>query len=265
MNDVSKVLVDKGNQNNCALIPFITAGYPSLKHTVDIIKILDQENVDVIELGIPYTDALADGPVIQETSKLALLQNVSIDDVLLSLKQVMSTIRAPIVIFTYFNPILSKGINNFIYDLYNSGVKGLIIPDLPFEEMDYIIVLCKKYCIELIFFIAPTSSEKRCLEIIDKAPGCIYLVSNTGVTGVRNEVNYNIKSIIKDLKKTTSKPIMLGFGISNAEQVQIVSQWEINGIVIGSALMQNILQSSSDTIASNVSKFIRNIKSGLYY
>nr|QCI05442.1 Tryptophan synthase alpha subunit [Crouania attenuata] len=263
MNDISQVLTSKSKQNSCALIPFITAGYPDIQTTIQIITTLDKEDVDIIELGIPYIDALADGPIIQEASKLALLQNTYVDDVIFSIKKIRDMIHTPIVIFTYFNPILSKGIEHFIHDLYDAGVKGLIVPDLPFEEMDYLIIMCQKYDIELICFIAPTSSSKRRLEILQKAPGCIYVVSSTGVTGIRDSVNYDINNIIIDIKTATLKPIMLGFGISTSDQVSVVSQWSIDGIVIGSALMQQILQSPSAQIIENISSFIRSIKLGI--
>lgn len=238
MNHISCILQQKRQNSTCALIPFVTAGYPNLNVTIEILYALDQNGADVIELGIPYSDALADGPIIQHSSNIALEQGVSINEVLSLLSQVKSKLNAPIVIFTYYNPILVRGIKQFIDEISLQGVKGLIIPDLPIEETDYLVYLCSEYSIELILFVAPTSSLNRINNIIDKAPGCLYLVSSTGVTGVRDNLNSQIDDIASYIKSRTGKLVMLGFGISNVSQVNLVSRWDIDALVIGSAFMK---------------------------
>nr|YP_009398623.1 Tryptophan synthase alpha subunit [Kuetzingia canaliculata]ARW67809.1 Tryptophan synthase alpha subunit [Kuetzingia canaliculata] len=238
MNLISQVLQEKRECSTCALIPFITAGYPNIDTTIEVLYTLDRQGADIIELGIPYSDALADGPLIQEASKVALQQGIYIDDVLSILDQVQSQLRVPIIIFSYYNPILARGIEKFLQEFSACGVKGLVIPDLPIEETDYLITLCAIYHIELILFISPTSPKDRILNILSKAPGCVYLVSSTGLTGVRNTISNNINNLSKFIKSSTDKLIMLGFGISSSAQVSKVSSWDIDAVVIGSAFIK---------------------------
>lgn len=238
MNSISQVLYKRRNNSERALIPFITAGYPSLDITLSVLHILDRQGVDVIEIGIPYSDSLADGPMIQMSSTIALNQGTYVDQVLDLLNKVKDTLNVPIVIFAYYNTILARGIQKFVEEISSRGVKGLIVPDLPMEETDYLIYLCSEYHIELILFIAPTSSKNRILSILDKAPGCIYLVGNTGVTGIRKQVNDEIINLSEYITSSTSKVVMLGFGISSVDHVKQISNWSIDGIVIGSAFIR---------------------------
>lgn len=265
MNAISEILREKKQFCGCALVPFVMAGYPSIFTTVQVLCALDQEGVDVIELGIPYVDALADGHIIQKASSVAIKQGIYIDQVLSILDQVYLRLNTPIVIFSYYNPILARGINKFIIEISNFGIRGLVIPDLPIEEANYLIFLCSKYNIELILFIAPTSSNHRILNIVSKAPGCLYLVSNTGVTGIRDKVNSHISTLSHYIKSKTDKPIMLGFGISNAIQASQISKWDIDGIVIGSAIIRIISEYHCQTkdMLKNLSAFCKTIKSSI--
>nr|QCI09035.1 Tryptophan synthase alpha subunit [Inkyuleea mariana] len=258
MNIVSKILRGKGS--SCALIPFITAGYPNIDMTLQALYTLDNQGADIIELGIPYSDALADGPIIQESSKIALQQGVYLDQVLHILNIASPTLNAPIVIFSYYNPILARGLAKFIIEISNSGAKGLIIPDLPLEETDYLIELCFRYNIELILFIAPTSSQHRISSILSKSPGCIYLVSSTGVTGMRDEINSQINDLSYTIKSKTDKLIILGFGISNPDQASKISKWNIDGIVIGSAFVKTLSNKSQVDGIKELGNFCKSIK-----
>lgn len=224
------------------LIPFITAGYPDLDATLEVIQLLDRDGVQAIELGIPYSDALADGLVIQESSRIALAQKTYLDQVIDLVSVVNSRIKAPIIIFTYLNPILSKGAELFIQEIARAGAKGLVVPDLPLEEADYFIALCAYYEIELILFVSPSSSSERIADIVTKAPGCIYLISSYGVTGKRDDAEMSIGPLITRIKSLCDKPIMLGFGISNELQVaKIASSYlGINAIVIGTAFVNQV-------------------------
>lgn len=262
-NAISTILLEKKNNNSCALIPFITAGYTSIDLTVEILYTLDNHGADIIELGLPYSDALADGPIIQEASQYAIEKGINLQHVLTIIKKVSNNIKAPIVLFTYYNPVLVRGIESFIRDISLCGAKGLIIPDLPVEEADFMISVCIEWQVELILFIAPTSSSKRISDILNKAPGCIYLVSSTGLTGMRNKVNENIKIFSNLIKKQKDKLLILGFGISNKDHVETISRWSIDGIVIGSAFMNIIRTSYSGSILSNIIKFCDEIKSKL--
>jgi len=246
-----------------ALVPFITAGYPSLDITSKILNLLDNQGVHAIELGIPYSDALADGVVIQESSAIALSQKAYVDDIFMLVKKVSINIKAPIIIFTYLNPILSKGIDVFVKELSESGAKGLVIPDLPLEESDYFIDICKYYEIELILFISPASKEKRIKDTLLKAPGSIYLVSSYGVTGFRDNINSNISNIIKIIKDNSNKRIMLGFGIANEKNVKDIIDLDLNidAIVVGSAFINQITYSYKKNDYSSVDLFCSQIKS----
>lgn len=239
MKFISKVLQEKRHP---ALVPFITAGYPNIDLTIQAIFKLDQKGADAIELGIPYSDALADGPLIQKASSVAINQGVFIDQVLNILFQVQGRLSAPVIIFTYYNPILVRGTSRFIKEIAELGVKGLIIPDLPIEETDYLVKICSIYNLELILFVSPTSSRMRIDSIIAKAPGCIYLVSSKGVTGIRKSINTNIVSLSNYIVGKTNKPVMLGFGISSPKQIRSLVNLDccIDGLVVGSAFT-NIL------------------------
>nr|YP_010198349.1 tryptophan synthase alpha subunit [Gracilaria pachydermatica]UAD86765.1 tryptophan synthase alpha subunit [Gracilaria pachydermatica] len=259
MNLITNCLRNKSS--SCALIPFITAGYPNINICIQALKVLDEKGADIIELGIPYSDALADGPIIQEASQVALQQGIYIEQVLYILKTVMPDITAPIIIFTYYNPILVRGVDKFISEISTAGAKGLIIPDLPLEEVDYIIELCDFYNIELILFIAPTSSESRIQLILSKSPGCIYLVSSYGVTGLRDNINLKIKHLVDIIKSKTSKLIMLGFGINTTNQVQQIMSWNIDGIVVGSAMITQMMGKFPQEKLDSLGRFCQQLKS----
>ena len=248
-----------------SLVPFITAGYPDLESTSKLIRLLDAQGVHAIELGIPYSDALADGPVIQESSRIALNQQVYFEEILELINHNCSIINTPLIIFTYLNPILSRGVDLFIKEIAFAGAKGLIIPDLPIEESDYLIALCNFYKIELILFISLTSSEERVRQILLKAPGCIYLVSSYGVTGQREGLQKELPQVISRIRCYSNKPIMLGFGISSKNQVAeiVKSQLEINAVVIGSALIKKIADDSSYDDFFHVRDFCQNIKDSM--
>nr|AIA21408.1 tryptophane synthase alpha subunit [Pyropia kanakaensis] len=238
MTTISSVFENLDKQ--CALIPFITAGDPDLVSTGKALQILDSCGADIIELGLPYSDPLADGPIIQQASNRALKQGVNLKEILDMVKTVQSSIKAPIVLFTYYNPVLNLGINNFICAVSKAGIRGLLIPDLPIEESEYIISVCELFNIELILLLAPTSSNERISKIIDKAPGCIYLVSTTGVTGQKFQITPQLKKLTETIKNMTTKSIVLGFGVSNTQQIQQIKNLNIDGIVIGSAFVKRL-------------------------
>lgn len=248
-----------------ALIPFITAGYPNLKVTSNVIHLLDSEGVNAIELGIPYSDALADGPIIQESSRIALQHNISINKIVDFVGEISKSITTPLIIFTYLNPILSKGIKTFIKEISNAGAKGLVVPDLPIEEADYFISICNYYKLELILFISPASSDYRIEEILTRAPGCIYLVSSYGVTGFRESLGNHLPDQLAKVKSMTHKPIMLGFGITTEQQVKdlISSKLEIDAIVMGSAFIQQITSISESNSYKDLQDFCHRVKEAI--
>nr|QCI05151.1 Tryptophan synthase alpha subunit [Centroceras clavulatum] len=261
MNIISKKLAQ--STNKCSLIPFITAGYPDINTTIKAIYELDYQGADIIELGIPYSDALADGPVIQKASLIAIKQKVYIDQVLFILSNVSKNITAPIIIFTYYNPVLKRGVFRFIDEIASMGAKGLIIPDLPLEEADDLIILCNNKNLELILFIAPTSSLTRIQIITKKSPGCIYLVSSTGVTGARKSISNKILNLVNYIKQISNKLVILGFGISSPSQANQVSQWNIDGIVIGTAFIEKLSSDNKNNNINSLSLFCKSLKEAI--
>nr|AZL87963.1 tryptophan synthase alpha subunit [Leachiella pacifica] len=246
LKKLNKIRKNKG----CALIPFLTAGYPNINLTIKALIELDLQGADFIELGIPYSEALGDGPLIQNSSKIALNQHIYLTEVLDLISKSKNRLNTPIILFTYYNLILVRGVFKFILEIYKLNILGLIIPDLPIEEIDYLNELCDYYDIELILFIAPTSSISRINFILSKASECIYLVQDVGVTGIRTYLNYNTAKLSSYIKSKTNKFLILGFGISSVSQVNDIIKWNIDGIVVGSAFTRiffnNYLNENSD-------------------
>ncbi|MBD2178733.1 tryptophan synthase subunit alpha [Pseudanabaena sp. FACHB-1998] len=229
-------------KGQAALIPFITAGDPSLETTAKALRVLDQNGADLIELGVPYSDPLADGPVIQAAATRALQNGTTLDKVLDIVREVAPELRSPIILFTYYNPILNIGVEQFLERIYAAGVRGLVVPDLPLEESHVLLEPAEKAGIEVILLIAPTSPPDRVSAIAEKSQGFIYVVSATGVTGVRTEVAKGVKTMIEQLRITTDKPIAVGFGISQPEHAKQVIDWSADGAIVGSAMVKKLAE-----------------------
>ncbi len=247
-------------KGQAALIPFITAGDPDLATTAAALKALDQNGADLIELGVPYSDPLADGPVIQAAATRALQQGTTLTQVLDLVREVAPTLRAPIILFTYYNPILNLGVTNFLQQIYDAGARGLVVPDLPLEESHVLLEPAAKIGIEVILLIAPTSPVERCAAIVAQSQGFIYLVSTTGVTGVRTQVAKGVKEMLERLRTLTDKPIGVGFGISQPEHARQVVEWGADGVIVGSAMVKRLADSKDiNTIANLCSTLKRSM------
>ena len=183
MTSVTDCFKNLSDRKQCALIPFITAGDPDLETTAAALRVLDKNGADLIELGVPYSDPLADGPTIHEAATRALQKGVCLDDVLQVVKEVGGELRSPIILFTYYNPIFYRGVEPFLKQIAEAGVKGLIVPDLPLEEAQIILKNSTDLGIELTLLVAPTSPKERMKAIAENSQGFIYLVSVTGTTG----------------------------------------------------------------------------------
>ncbi|MFN9649036.1 MAG: tryptophan synthase subunit alpha [Pseudanabaena sp.] len=229
-------------RGQAALIPFITAGDPNLETTAKALRILDQNGADLIELGVPYSDPLADGPVIQAAATRALQNGTTLDKVLDIVREVAPELRSPIILFTYYNPILNIGVKKFLQKICDAGVRGLVVPDLPLEESHVLLEPSTQAGIEVILLIAPTSPAERFAAIAEKSQGFIYVVSATGVTGVRTEVAKGVKTMIDQLKEITDKPIAVGFGISQPEHAKQVIDWNADGAIVGSAMVKKLAE-----------------------
>jgi len=229
-------------RGQAALIPFITAGDPNLATTAKALRVLDQNGADLIELGVPYSDPLADGPVIQAAATRALQNGTTLDKVLDIVREVAPELRSPIILFTYYNPILNIGVEKFLQKIYDAGARGLVVPDLPLEESHVLLEPAAKAGIEVILLIAPTSPPERFAAIASKSQGFIYVVSATGVTGVRTEVAKGVKTMIEQLREITDKPIAVGFGISQPEHAKQVIDWSADGAIVGSAMVKKLAE-----------------------
>ncbi|WP_019501508.1 tryptophan synthase subunit alpha [Pseudanabaena sp. PCC 6802] len=225
-----------------ALIPFITAGDPDLDTTAAALRQLDRNGADLIELGIPYSDPLADGPVIQAAATRSLAKGTTLDKVLDVVKTVAPELRSPIILFTYYNPILNLGIEKFLQRIYEAGARGLVVPDLPLEEAQSLLEPATRIGIEVILLVAPTSPLARLEAIAAQSQGFIYLVSTTGVTGMRDRVGKGVQQMLETLRTLTDKPLGVGFGISQPEHASQVAQWHADAVIVGSAMVKRLAE-----------------------
>jgi tryptophan synthase alpha chain len=263
MVSVSDCLDKLRDRGQCALIPFITAGDPDLATTAKALQILDQQGADVIELGIPYSDPLADGPVIQAAATRALQQGTKLEQVLAMLKTLTPTLRAPIILFTYYNPILNRGIDTFLQHIADAGVKGLVVPDLPLEEVDGLLKLAATHGIEVVLLVAPTSPKERIRAIASQSQGFIYLVSVTGVTGIRTQIESRVQDLLSELRGVTDKPIGVGFGISQPSQARQVMEWGADAVIVGSAFVKRLAEGSPEQGLQAIETFCRSLKAAI--
>lgn len=259
MTSISEKFAALRAKQQCALIPFITAGDPDLTTTAAALRVLDANGADFIELGVPYSDPLADGPVIQAAATRALNHGTRLSQVLNMVKDLAPELRSPIVLFTYYNPILSLGIEQFLQQIADSGIKGLVVPDLPLEESSNLIEQAAAIGIEVILLVAPTSSKARIRAIAQQSRGFIYLVSVTGVTGVRSELQARVRDVIQEIRSVSDKAIAVGFGISQPEQARQLVEWGTDGVIVGSAFVQRL----ADDGVGAVKTFCRDLKESI--
>lgn len=248
-----------------AFIPFIVSGFPDLESTKLLIRTFEENGAAALELGIPHSDPLADGPVIQKASKQALENGVNPDKIFEMLEQLTDTGRMPIILFTYFNPVLRYGIENFIKRAVAAGVSGLIIPDLPLEESSEVSKLCKSLNLDLIMLVSPASGPERTRNIAMQSSGFIYLVSSTGVTGVRSRFSEGIEGICRGIRDVTDTPIAVGFGVSQPEHILELRELGVNGAIIGSAIIKIIEKygDNRELLVDNINKYIKTLYKGV--
>lgn len=263
MTSISASFQTLRDRQQCALIPFITAGDPNLETTAEALRILDRNGADFIELGVPYSDPLADGPVIQAAATRALQNGTKLEQVLEMLHIVIPSLKAPIILFTYYNPILHRGIKPFLGKIAAAGVQGLVVPDLPLEEAEELIQTAASFGIEVILLVAPTSSRDRIEAIAHQSQGFIYLVSVTGVTGIRAQIQDRVKYLLKDLRSVTDKPIGVGFGISGPEQARQVKEWGADAVIVGSAFVKRLSESTPTKGLQAVEELCQELKAAI--
>ena len=247
-------------KNHKALIAYVTVGYPDISATLKVVPLLSEYGCDIVELGIPFSDPMADGATIQRASFKALENGVNTTICLDVAKKLSKKTSIPLVFMTYFNPIYKYGLEKFCHDCVASGVDGLIIPELPPEEGDEIGKFAGNSGVDLIYLLAPTSVEERIKLVASKSRGFIYLVSIAGVTGARNKLPPDLDKFIGRVKQIAKQPVCVGFGISTPEQAAQVAK-TADGVIIGSKLIQ--LMETDDTAMSATQSFIRETRKAL--
>jgi tryptophan synthase alpha chain len=253
LNRIDSVFRQPGHK---AVIAYVTVGYPSIKATLEVVPVLAESGCDIVELGIPFSDPLADGTTIQKASYHALKNGVTPRLCLEVASRLRQTVDIPLVFMGYYNPLLRYGVEPFCQDCAAAGVDGLIIPDLPPEEGSELEAITRSHKLDLIYLLAPTSTDKRISLVAGRSRGFIYLVSITGVTGARESLPAELESFINRVKALTTQPLCVGFGISTPEQAGQISRLA-DGVIVGSRIIQII---EADDSMKALAAFVRGLR-----
>lgn len=248
------------DQGHKALIPYITVGYPDIEATLKVVSLLASNGSDIIELGIPFSDPVADGITIQRASFHALQSGVTPKVCLKIAKELSQKTETPLIFMTYFNPIFSYGLEEFCAACASSGVSGLIIPDLPPEEGSELEAITQRQGLDLIYLLAPTSTQERAKLVAKRSRGFIYLVSVAGVTGARDRLAADLGTFVTRVRRVATQPLCVGFGISTAEQAKRVAKIA-DGVIVGSRLIQ--FMEAEDNFMSPVKSFVKGLRQAL--
>lgn len=260
MNRIEHKFNELRRENKKAFIAFITAGYPSLNITRKLIIEFARVGVDIIELGVPFSDPMADGPIIQEASQLALERGVNPDKILNLVKLVRKEVSTPICLMTYYNPVFCFGEERFIRKAAACGADALILPDLPPEEGRPLIKLSAKFNLDTVFFLSPTSTRERIKSVSRVATGFIYYICLTGVTGPRQKLPSDLINNLRLIKKYTRKPVCVGFGVSNPQQIKQIYK-VADGVIVGSAIIKKIKENlNKKNLPKIVAEFVASLK-----
>ncbi len=252
--------IKKAFENGKAFIAFITCGDPDLETTAKSVRAAVAGGADLIELGIPFSDPTAEGPVIQGANIRALSGGVTTDKIFDLVRELRSDVTIPLVFMTYANVVYSYGADSFISMCRDIGIDGLILPDVPYEEKDEFLPICRKYGVDLVSLIAPTS-EGRIAMIAKEAEGFLYIVSSLGVTGVRGEITTDLGSIVSVVRENADIPCAIGFGISTPEQAKKMSGYA-DGVIVGSAIIK-ILEKYGREAPPHVGEYVRSMKDAI--
>ncbi|MCD7882999.1 MAG: tryptophan synthase subunit alpha [Lachnospiraceae bacterium] len=243
-----------------AFIPFITCGDPSLEVTEQLVYAMEKAGADLIELGIPFSDPTAEGPVIQAANNRALAGGVTTDKIFDMVKKIRKNTQIPMVFMTYANVVFSYGIERFVKTAAEVGMDGIILPDVPFEEKEEFAVTCRENGLALVSLIAPTS-HARVAEIASAAEGFIYCVSSLGVTGVRSEITTDIGEMVRLVRAASDIPCAIGFGISTPEQAAKMAR-EADGVIVGSAIVRICKEYGADCVPK-VAEYVKSMKDAI--
>jgi tryptophan synthase alpha chain len=251
-------------EGRCALMPFLVAGDPDLATTKAALLALEANGADLIELGIPYSDPLADGPVIQAAAGRALAAGTTPAAVLAMLAELKGQLNLPVVLFTYTNPLLNRGMEAFCAAAA-AGAAGLVVPDLPLEEAEKLSAIAAAHGLDLVLLVAPTTPPERMARIHGASRGFTYLVSVTGVTGVRTAMETRVAPLVAQLQAQGGTPVAVGFGISGPDQAQQVKGWGADGAIVGSALVKRMAEAQAQgaDVAAAAGRFCAELRQGL--
>ena len=256
-NRITKCFNELKKNKEKALIPFITGGDPDIETTEKLILAMEEAGAHMIEIGIPFSDPIAEGVVIQDAAARALSAGCTVDKLFDMVKRLRKETHMPLLFMTYANPIYAYGKERFMEKCREVGIDGIIVPDVPFEEKDEFETVCNKNEIALISLIAPTSGE-RVEKIAKEAQGFLYCVSSLGVTGIRKKISTNLEELIGQVRKTSSIPCAIGFGISTPKQAKELAS-VADGVIIGSAIVKLVGEYGRDSVAY-VKEFVREVK-----
>jgi len=262
-NTISDAFAQCKQENRKALMPYLTAGYPDEQTFIKLLKEIIKAGADMVEIGIPFSDPLADGKTIQRSSQIALNKGTNINRIFMLLGELEDKYKVPLIIMSYYNPILQYGFSRFLKTSKSVGGRGLIIPDMIPDEGVNIEKDCRTAEVDLVYLLAPTSDNKRRQSIIKRSRGFVYLVSVAGVTGARKSLPIDLNRWISQVKEESRLPVCVGFGISGLVQAKSVAK-VADGVIIGSAIIDIIKKSaSSQKAVSDVSRFIATVRKGI--
>lgn len=245
MNRIEKVFKKLKAQNKRAFIPYVMAGDPSLEKTGEIVLMLEKCGADIVELGVPFTDPLADGPTIQRAAERALNSGVTLRKVIGFVEGLRQHTQIPLVLMTYYNPVFKYGEAGFVKGAVNGGVDGVIIPDLPPDEAGGLVKLSKKAGLATIFLLAPTSTDERIKKVANASRGFIYYVSMTGITGAKLLLDSSLRESVSNIRRVTEIPVAVGFGVSTPDEAGAISG-VADGVIVGSAIVKRLHESPGE-------------------
>jgi len=258
-NRIDETLAAAKADGRTILSPYITVGYPDLATSIDIASAVLAAGADMLEVGVPFSDPLADGPTVQRSSYIALEGGVTLNDSLGLIRELRRQgIEAPLAMMGYFNPFFHYGQEQLIRDARDAGVDGLIVPDLPLEESEEVQELCRRYGVRLIQFVALTSTDERIARIAERAEGFIYCVAVLGVTGARTEVRKDVRGLVARVRKHTDVPVIQGFGVSTREHIEEIATYA-DGAIVASAMFDAIGKVPKELAAKTAAEFVKGL------
>ena len=254
-------IADAFGKEKTALMPYFTIGYPDYETSLDVITACVDAGADLMELGMPFSDPLADGPTIQHSTQVALENGITVKDCLKAVAELRENgVKIPLILMGYINPVLAYGMEKFVTDAAQAGASGFIIPDMPPSEAKEMTEFCEKSGLDIIFLLPPNSSDERMRVVTELSRGFVYLVSVLGITGERDALPVALSAFVAKVRKLTQKPLAVGFGISTPEQAAAVGE-VADGVIVGSALIKAVGQADDPVGAAR--EFVQNLKEAL--